>query len=154
MNSTLVKIDVASADLGLSAARVFELVDGGTTKDQALVWVFNLAHKLDGHRRDLRFWRSELRARGQGDASHCRLKIGQVIALILPERRTTFHAGEVDMLFQLRPRCRIDYGRELAGYLASGAHVYSRPALADFLQRRWIGAALVRPALGRKGQTS
>ena len=139
MKIALVKIDVAAADLGRSAARVYELADGGVKRDKGLLWVFNLANDLNARCRDLRFWRPELIARVQMDDRYDRWEIGQVIANILPETREKFHAGEVDALLQIRPNSRIAYGAELKGEKSAGRNSYSHAALAEFLQRRWLG---------------
>ncbi|MEI9863033.1 MAG: hypothetical protein WDN00_00435 [Limisphaerales bacterium] len=139
MKAALVKIDVAAADLGKSVAQVFELVDGGTTHEAGIVWVFNLANDLNARRRDLRFWRPELFARVQGQADKFNAhELDNIIPLVLTENRLSFQAGEVDQLFQIRPHTRRDYGNELPGNLDKGAHVYSRTALSNFLKRRWL----------------
>jgi hypothetical protein len=141
--TALVTIDFAAADLGKSVARVFELVDGGSVHETGLLWVWNLANDAKGKRRSLRFWRPELVSHSQGRprefSGHT---IDSVVAQILPERRTSFEAGIVDRLLQIRPRSRIDLGVELKGTLQNGRHLYSRASLADFLKRRWIGATI------------
>ncbi|HAO79762.1 MAG TPA: hypothetical protein DCQ92_12455 [Verrucomicrobia subdivision 3 bacterium] len=143
MNITLVKIDVATVDLGKSVRHLEQLVDGGTAHEKGLLWIFNLAKDPGGRCRNLRFWRPELIARSRGEPEkYHRCKIDDIIALILPASRMKFRAGEVDQLLQLRPRIRIDFGAELAGSLDQGSHVYSRPTLAGFLKRRWLGASL------------
>jgi hypothetical protein len=141
MKTALVKIDLATATLGKSAKKVFELVDGGTVSENGFLWIFNVACNPRSRARQLRIWWPELIARTQGDAakySHC--KIEQVIADILPPSRSTFQAGEVDQLFQIRPNTRIDYGMELAAVMKAGRNSYSRATLAAFLKRRWLGA--------------
>jgi hypothetical protein len=153
MNAALVKIDVAAAHLGWSAAKLFELVDGGTLLEKGFAWVFNLANDVNGERRDLRFWWPEVEARAKaragqpsnaGKLNH--YEIDWVIARILPEKRVNFHAGELDQLFQIRPRTRIDLHAELSGSLDGGRNFYPRPALVAFLQRRWLGAVSSRTA--------
>lgn len=146
MNAALVKIDVAAADLDRSVAQVFDLVDGGTLLEKGITWVFNLANDPDGDRRDLRFWRPEVLAHGHRDiiGKYADWPIERVLAKILPEKRVNFHAGEVDKLFQIRPRTRIDLHGELAGALDGGRNFYSRAALAAFLTRRWLGAVSKR----------
>jgi len=148
MDAALVKIDVAAADLDLSVAQVFDLVDGGTLLEHGLTWVFDLSQRgADGRRRDLRFWRPELLAYCAQEtvAKYADWKLEQVLVRILPEKRTHFHAGEVDKLLQLRPRTRIDLHRELAGSLQSGRHLYHRHDLAAFLRRRWLSACPLSP---------
>lgn len=141
MNAALVKIDVAAATLGWSAPKLFSLVDGGDLVEQGFVWVFNLANDADGRNRDLRFWWPEIQARAAATRNkYVGYEIGWVIDRILPVKRATFHAGEVDQLFQIRPRTRIDLHAELAGTMESGRNFYSRAALAAFLKRRWLGA--------------
>ena len=108
MHAALVKIDVAAVDLRASIRRIEQMVDGGTSAGDGLLWVFNFARR-GGRRRDLRFWRSELLARASGNAANTnRLTIKEVLAEILPTTRARFHAGEVDQLFQIRPNTRID----------------------------------------------
>jgi hypothetical protein len=142
MNIALVKIDVAAVDLGKSVRQIEQLVVGGAVHEKGLLWIFNLANNPSGRLRSLRFWRPELLARSRGDPEkYHRCKIDDIIAIILPGRRTDFHAGEVDQLFQIRCNTRIDYGAELAGKLRGRRHVYSREKLAAFLQRRWLGAS-------------
>jgi len=142
MNAALVKIDVAAAALGWSAARLFDLVDAGTLIEPGFEWVFDFANGQGGlrgsHRRDLRFWFPEIEARSEQRPAPART-IDAVVTRILPRARQNFHAGEVDQLFQLRPRTRIDLHDELAGSLKSGRHQYHRDDLAAFLMRRWIG---------------
>ena len=152
MNAALVKIDVAAAHLGWSAAKLFDLVDGGTLLEKGFAWVFNLANDAHGERRDLRFWWPEIEARAKvraglsgSSGKLASYEIEWVIARILPEKRVNFHAGELDQIFQIRPRTRIDLHAELCGTLNGGRNFYPRPALAAFLQRRWLGAVSARP---------
>ena len=147
MNVALVKIDVAAAHLGWSADKLFDLVDGGTLLEKGFAWVFNLANDLNGERRDLRFWWPEIQARLIGGDSATRYsyyELEWVINKILPAKRQNFHAGEVDQMFQIRPRTRIDLHAELSGTLQSGGNFYARPPLFEFLTRRWLGAVSVR----------
>ncbi|MEI8289827.1 MAG: hypothetical protein WCH99_10165 [Verrucomicrobiota bacterium] len=143
MNAQLVKIDVAAAQLGWSAAKLFDLVEGGTLLEAGFEWVFNLANDPKGERRDLRFWMYEVAHRAdpgsklQAPSSY---ELSGVINTILPPARRYFHAGEVDQLFQIRPRTRIDLHDELAGSLNSGRNQYARADLAAFLKRRHISA--------------
>ena len=141
----LVKIDVAAVDLNRSARQVFDLVIGGTLLEPGLTWVFNLANDPADSRRDLRFWRPELQQRRTGSGPQVGaddvslLPLEEVLARILPVTRTNFAAGEVDQMFQIRPRTRIDFGMELAGQMRGTGRFYSRAALAEFLRRRHIG---------------
>jgi hypothetical protein len=147
MNAQLVKIDVAAADLDKSVKALFEMADGGTLIERALQWVFDFSNgdacRIGQHRRDLRFWRPEILARASKDVSlHNKYRGWQldwVLARILPPKRLNFHAGEVDQLFQLRPRTRIDFGEELNGKIAGGRNFYTRDVLVKFLTGRWIG---------------
>jgi len=139
MNAQLVKIDVAAAQLGWSAAKLFDLVDGGTLLEAGFEWVFNLANDPQGKRRDLRFWMLEVQARSN-DTKLAAYELSGVINTILPPARRFFHAGEVDQLFQIRPRTRIDLHDELAGSLNSGRNQYARADLAAFLKRRHLSA--------------
>ena len=141
MNVALVKIDVAVFHLGSDLTRINNLVDGGSTSQPGLLWVFNFSRNANGRNRNLRFWRPEVLERAGGKAAAChKLELCQVIDQILPATRKCFRAGEVDQLFQVRPRTRIDFGGELAGRLDQGSNVYSRASLASFLKRRWLGA--------------
>ena len=141
----LVKIDVAAVDLNRSARQVFDLVIGGTLLEPGLTWVFNLANDPTGDRRDLRFWREELKQRRTATGPQVaaddlsQLPVEEVIARILPVTRTNFAAGEVDQMFQIRPRTRIDFGTQLAGGMRGSGRFYSRAVLAEFLRRRHIG---------------
>jgi len=141
MNAQLVKLDVAAARLGWSAVKLLSLADEGTLLEPGFIWVWNLANNLQGDRRDLRFWWDEVVARDEGgDVGEGHdLSLDQVIEKILPIRRTTFHAGEVDSMFQIRHRTRLDYGLELNGGLVKGRTLYPRETLAAFLRRRWLG---------------
>jgi len=149
VNAQLVKIDVAAADLGRSAAVLFELAEGGAITvgnlfERGITWVFNLANDPAGDKRDLRFWRPEILARVNPDTTKHRkfsnYELEWVINKILPTSRVNFHAGEVDELFQIRPRTRIDLHSEICGTKLSGRNSYSRELLAAFLTRRWIHA--------------
>lgn len=147
MFSALVKIDVAAADLGKSAQQVFDLVDGASLSEAGLLWVFNVARNPAGCRRELRFWRPELQARVAGQAAkYHRQTIQWVLSEILPGTRQTFNAGDVDRMFQIRPRTRLDFGRELPGRRVAGRNVYPRQPLELFLNRRWLGRAKGGPA--------
>src|ERR1019366_4865842 len=143
MNAQLVKIDVAAADMDKSVKMLFELAEGGTLIEHGLQWVFDLSNGAT-ERRDLRFGRPELLVRASDDAAlHNKYRGWQlewVLARILPVRRINFHAGEVDRLFQLRPRTRIDFGAELNGEMKGGRNFYARPVLVEFLNNRWLGS--------------
>jgi hypothetical protein len=153
MNAQLVKIDVAAAALGWGADKLFDLVDGGSLLERGFAWVFNLANDAEGGRRDLRFWFPEIQARAKGnDRQYSFYEIEWVIVRILPEKRVNFHAGEVDQMFQIRPRTRIDLHDEICGRLDGGRNFYSRKALAEFLRRRWLGAVYSRVANGGRAQ--
>lgn len=138
MNAALVKLDVAAATLGWSAVKLLSLADEGTLIEPGFEWVFNLANNLDGERRDLRFWFSEVLARKSEIRKAESRNLQSVIDEILPLNRKHFHAGEVDALFQIRHRTRIDLHGELAGRMESGRNFYARTALAAFLKNRWI----------------
>jgi hypothetical protein len=142
MNAQLVKIDVAAADLNKSVKSLFDMADGGTLMERGLQWVFDFSNG-NTDRRDLRFWRPEVLVRASKDvALHNKYngwQLDYVLARILPVRRINFHAGEVDRLFQLRPRTRIDFGAELNGEMKGGRNFYARPVLEQFLRARWLG---------------
>jgi len=145
MSPSLIKIDAAAAVLGKSAPQIFDLLEGGSLSEAGLLWVFNLAHNRAGTRRDLRLWLPELKAcvAGQPRQYHSQ-DIRQTLAQILPGNRQRFNAGDVDCLFQIRPRTRLDFGTELPGYRVAGRTIYARSALESFLIRRWLGAATGR----------
>lgn len=140
MFPALVKIDVAATFLGKSAPQVFNLVEGGSLSEAGLMWVFNLALNRAGCRRDLRIWLPELKSRvaGQPRQYHGQ-DIRQTLAEILPGNRQRFNAGDVDGLFQIRHRTRLDFGAELPGCRVGGRTIYARATLESFLVRRWIG---------------
>ena len=144
MNAALVKLDVAAAALGWSAVKLLSLADEGTLLEPGFVWVWNLANDLDGERRDLRWWAVEVQVRagisqpGPGSGDRSQGPLARVIGQILPLKRTNFHAGEVDAMFQIRHRTRLDYGIELNGGLVNGRTLYPRETLVAFLERRWI----------------
>jgi hypothetical protein len=142
MLNALVKIDSAALDLRMPVSRIEDLVDGGAAGESGLLWVFNVASNPRGKIRSLRFFRPELLARGTDKAHEInQLTIEQVIAEILPATRARFPAGEVDQLFQMRRPTRIALADELPGKLDGGRNVYQRTALAEFLQRRWVGSS-------------
>jgi hypothetical protein len=141
MNSALVKIDVAAHITRKPVPVLFAMADGGDLVDRALLWVFDLSNGEQGARRELRFWEPELQTRANPDPTkhnkYCGWELDWVIKKVLPEKRAAFHAGEVDYLFQIRPRTRIDF-TELNGEMKQGRNFYSRQVLADFLTRRWL----------------
>lgn len=140
MNAALVKIDVAAADLGVGVRRIEAMVDGGDLVTSPLLWVFNLSTDLrNSSRRELRFWRPELAAHAAGEPEKfAQQELLWVIRRILLEKRTSYHAGEVDQMFQIRHNTRLEMHAELCGSMASGRSFYPRQALVSFLQRRWL----------------
>lgn len=145
MNAALVKIDVAAVDLHKSIPEILRMVDGGDLVLPGLVFVFNVARDPASRDRELRFWREELLAVDFAARQNpcARVPFDKALRRILPERITNFHAGQVDELFQLRPRTRIDLHGELRAAGANGGrHFYARTDLAAFLQRRWLAKTL------------
>ncbi|HEX3857590.1 MAG TPA: hypothetical protein VHY30_09875, partial [Verrucomicrobiae bacterium] len=153
MNAQLVKIDVAADLMNLPVPEIMLRVDGGTldfsnSKLRAqiirLSWVFNFARDPNSRDRELRLWRPELCAQASKDVSVHRkynfYELDWVINKILPEKKRTIHAGELDQLFQLRPRTRIDLHDEICGTMMSGRNSYSRDIIAAFLKRRWLAS--------------
>jgi len=140
MFPALVKIDVATVLTGQSILTLFQRADGASLTEPTLVWVFNFSNgdpqtvSTKSRRRDLRFWHPELVA-----TEEKKLKLDQVIARILPAKKIIFHAGEVDQLFQLRPRTRIDFA-DLHGEIKARRYAYTRATLVEFLRNRWIGS--------------
>jgi len=139
MQPVLVKVDVAAADLGWPARKVFAAADGGDLVTRGLAWVFDFSNGAEHARRELRFWRPELLAHAKFDYPFRNWELDWVIAKILPRTRTNFHAGEVDQLFQIRHNTRLELDAELNGDKRNGANTYSRTNLAAFLTRRWLG---------------
>ena len=140
----LIKIDVAAHLLGKPAGAIFDLVDGAgllgpSVAGPSLVWVFDLS--AGEVRRDLRLWADEVMVLQTGDAArYAGWQLPHVLAQILPEKRQNFHAGEVDQLFQIRPRTRIDL-LDSAGVIA-GRNFYTRKMLVDFLEKRWLTSVM------------
>lgn len=133
MRIALVKIDTAAIELGRGIRRIEQMVDSGD-----LLWVFDLA--ATGRRRQLRFWQAELLAKAGGDGqAFNRLALADVVAQILPPRKQTYQAGELDQIFQIRHNTRLDLNGELHGTLAEGRNFYRRADLENFLSGRWIG---------------
>lgn len=148
MNTALVKIDVAAADLGLAVRRIEQMFEGRDLTTGSLVWVFDFAKSLEKNaRRVPRFWRPELLAVASGDGAlrgkYVGFELDWVIDKILPVNRSHFHAGEVDQLFQIRHNTRKNYP-ELNGTLRDGRNYYERATLVAFLKRRWLGAVYER----------
>ena len=139
----LIKIDVAAALFGnrKSVSQLFEMAEGGSLTEKALLWVFDLSN--GEVRRDLRFWAPEIEARVSADASkhnkYCGWELDWVIAKIVPVTINEYRAGQVDLMFQIRPRTRIDFGEELNGNKRNGANTYQRENLVKFLTTRWLG---------------
>jgi len=147
VNAAIVKIDYVAARLNWGTDKVFELVDGETLLDRGFLWVFNLAKEPKVMRRDLRFWAEEIEARkadlmdqGNRAPALALLSVSEVIGRILPESRTSFHPGEIDQLFQIRRRTRIDLHADLVGDRVGGMNFYDRQCLASFLESRWVRA--------------
>jgi len=148
MKPVLVKIDVAVADTGRSVRALFEMAEGGNRLHQGLRWVFDFSDPAVGQRRELRFWRPEIEARGNGDVRRATeygaWDFDTVIRQILPETRPTYHAYEVSELFQIRHNTR---AKLLGGGAAAGPRTsYPRRTLVDFLRLRWLGHMPARPA--------
>jgi hypothetical protein len=151
MKPVLVKVDVAVADTGRSVHTLYGMADGGTNTNEGLRWVFDFSKPGAGQRRDLRFWRPEVEARGNGDVRRSQeyrawdFEAG--IRRILPETHPAYRACEVSDLFQIRGNTRIN----LLGVVGQVGHraSYARRTLVDFLRQRWLGRRLGKPA--RKG---
>ena len=146
MKPVLVKIDVAVADTGRSVGALFAMADGGTRLNQALEWVFDFSTP-GRHKRELRFWRPELEARGGSDPKKCwqysGMELEAVLKRIVPETHRGYRASEVSELFQIRHNTRV---KLLGGGGKAGRPtVYARRTLAEFLRQRWLGA-LRRPS--------
>src|SRR5579859_7436461 len=136
MKATLVKVDVASADLGKTAKEILEMTDGGNLLDPGLVWVFDLSQRTNTGRRDLRFWRVEIQARADGKLEALRgLELDVVVDRILPANRDRLQAGELDLLWQLRPCRRFNLNRHLKQPRRCLQRIYLRTELTAFLKR-------------------
>jgi hypothetical protein len=153
MSPALVKVDVVSALLGWPVKKLYSLVDESSMGNQGFAWVFNLARDPQGGRKDLRWWWPEIQARISPDARENRryafYQLEWVINRIVPDNRRHYAAGEVDRLFQIRPPTRFNLHAELFGPAETGRcavaggpsqemNQYSRAALAEFLERRWV----------------
>jgi len=148
MNTALVKIDVAAADLGVAVRRIEQMFEGVDARMGSLVWVFDFAKvPRQSARREPRFWRPELLAVAGGDGAllgkYRGYELDWVIDKILPVNRTSFHAGEVDQLFQIRHNTRSCFA-DLTGMLNDRRNFYPRAMLVEFLKRRWFGAVYDR----------
>lgn len=141
MKPILVKVDVAVADTGRSVHALFAMADGGSRAHEALHWVFDFSKPGAGQRRELRFWRPEIEARGNGDLRRSReygaWDFDTMIRRILPETHPAYPACAVSELFQIRHNTRVTL-LGVAGEVGRRA-TYPRAALVNFLRRRWLG---------------
>jgi hypothetical protein len=89
----------------------------------------------------------ELTARADNKTDQLRsLELETVINHILPEGCASLTAGELDLLWQLRPRTRLDLNRQLVRRRRLyEKKSYPRWVLTAFLKRRWLGACYNRP---------
>lgn len=142
----LVTVDAASLLTGRAVPELFALAGGSKARARGLEWVFNFSKYRCRGRRELRFWTTELQ---EWPAPSART-LDAVIADILPRGGAHYHAGEVDHLFQIRPRTRIDMHNELSASVKHGSHRYRRDELAAFLKRRWLGPTKKKKARAGK----
>jgi hypothetical protein len=152
VNPAIVKIDVA-ADLLGKPVRVIEQMVSGGNRDlfiHPLVWVFDLASSAEGRAQRPRFWRTELMAHASNEPQrYCGWELEWVLNQILPAKRVNFQAGELDMLFQLRPITRTRLHADMLACAqaikvpwspSDAVNFYPRSILVSFLTRRWLGA--------------
>jgi len=115
---------------GISADKVCDLVESG-----ALLWVFNLGRNGKSIR-ELRFFVHEV-ANPSGWAS---MRLPEVIAKILPVSRRQFSASELTQWFLISRPTAYRLGGELGGVVKNRIIQFERPALAGYLESRWLGA--------------
>ncbi len=133
MEVTLVTIDVARAVLGCDTETVSSQVDAGQ-----LIWVWDFAAPGANHRRELRFWSSELRGLPQGrqhaDPADV---IGRVIG---PTPNGRQRSALMEVRWSLSPqhiRTLCDAG-ELEGPIAGHTRHLSRQSMEAFLLKRLV----------------
>ena len=146
LKAQLVKVDAAALLTGQPARVLFDRAAGASllAGQAPLMWVWDFSNGAAAppRRRDLRFWVVELECPlDKTQRVIHALTLDQVLARLLPVTRRNFHAGEVDQMFQLRPRTRIDFGAELNGGMTGGRNFYERRGLENFLRARWLGSS-------------
>lgn len=149
--SVLVGADTVASVRGITIEKVYELVDGGLG-DEKLLWVWDMSSG-GRDRRNLRFWAREINEPRTTD----RLTLENVVQLIIP-RRTAIKGQfdglrnwEIVSLFRLEKPQVISLREELKADLRDDGVYYPRPALEDFLRKRWCGT--LRMAGGKGFQT-
>ena len=121
----------------------------GTSMLGAYKWVWNVAAP-GADKPCLRFWTREV----LWPESTSQFSIDQVIDIILPLNRKTYHTGEVETtILSIGGPLLKDLRAELNGMLAKNSSFFPRAGLVKFLRTRWLGVAHVVPALaGLEGQ--
>ena len=140
--TVLVKLDTVSTYTGKTTDEIFAAVDGWALFDEGFEWVFNLAFKSEGGRRDLRFWAGEVVGRS-AKIQFPAFTLDQVLEQVLPITIAHFAPGRVcadlqiadNMLMKLRPE------------IGQTSGPIPRAKLLAFLRCRWIGT----PAGKRSG---
>jgi hypothetical protein len=135
--TVLVGVDTVASVHGIAVPQVHELAE------ERLVWVWNVAVRADGARKELRFWSREIIF----PESTARLAIEQVIASIVPRRDLVpgqsagFSHREVMQLLRINQATAIELRAELQAVNVNGRPWVPRAGLETFLRRRWLGAA-------------
>ena len=129
----LVSLEAARSVLGLTAEKVFALVDDGS-----LLWVFNLG-AVKSPKRNLCFWQPAL----HNPKKFAALDIDEVIAAILPPARNQYRTTEIRLLFCLGRATAWRLVKALGKRTGRGQWYVERSVLANFLHWRWVGGKTV-----------
>jgi hypothetical protein len=135
IRTTFCGVDTVSCVVGLSVARIYDLVESGR-----YLWVWNVSSGV-GARRELRFWSREI----NDPASVAGLNLDAVIKSVIPDRghvpgqREGLHNWEFRHLLRLSKPTACELRKEL-GICGKIRHLFvPRPRLEQFFRRRWIG---------------
>lgn len=135
----LVKIDSVMDLTGESADTIINQVQDDLYAGR-YKWVWNLS-ETNGDVLDRRFWVREILDASTGYALGTnRLKLDQVIAMILPPNRKNYLSGEVCFLLRIRRPKLKALREELNGKLSANSSFFPREGLEQFLRTRWLGA--------------
>lgn len=135
IRTTFCGVDTVSCVVGLSVARIYDLVESGR-----FLWVWNVSSGV-GARRELRFWSREI----NDPASVAGLTLDAVIKSVIPDRnhvpgqRNGLHNWEFRHLLRLSKPTACELRQEL-GIRGAIRHLFiPRPRIEQFFRRRWIG---------------
>ena len=133
--TVLIDLNTVRATRGISTRKVNALVESG-----ALLWVFNMGRmNTEKPILELRFWLPEII-----DAEAViHLKISEVIQKILPESRQKISGSEIGQWFLVSRPTVQRIGLETGGVVKDRILHVKRPALEDYLRKRWLGAGSV-----------